>query len=59
MTFLPYETEEQQKERSEKESKQDESNKTEQKKLDQALQDLSKELDKSGEEPKSTEKSEE
>lgn len=59
VTFLPYETEEQQKERSEKESKQDESNKTEQKKLDQALQDLSKELDKSGEEPKSTEKSEE
>lgn len=59
VTFLPYETEEQQKERSEKETKQDESNKTEQKKLDQALQDLSKELDKSGEEPKSTEKSEE
>ncbi|MFY2151848.1 cell division protein FtsQ/DivIB [Mammaliicoccus sciuri] len=59
VTFLPYETEEQQKERSEKESKQDESNKTEQKKLDQALQDLSKELDKSGEEPKSIEKSEE
>lgn len=59
VTFLPYETEEQQKERSEKESKQDESNKTEQKKLDQALQDLSKELDKSGEEPESTEKSEE
>jgi len=59
VTFLPYETEEQQKERSEKETKQDENNKTEQKKLDQALQDLSKELDKSGEEPKSTEKSEE
>lgn len=59
VTFLPYETEEQQKERSEKETKQDASNKTEQKKLDQALQDLSKELDKSGEEPKSTEKSEE
>ncbi|MFU1789085.1 cell division protein FtsQ/DivIB [Mammaliicoccus sciuri] len=59
VTFLPYETEEQQKERSEKETKQDEINKTEQKKLDQALQDLSKELDKSGEEPKSTEKSEE
>ncbi|WP_172965069.1 cell division protein FtsQ/DivIB [Mammaliicoccus sciuri] len=59
MTFLPYETEEQQKERSEKETKQDESTKTEQKKLDQALQDLSKELDKSGEEPESTEKSEE
>jgi cell division protein FtsQ len=59
VTFLPYETEEQQKERSEKETKQDESNNTEQKKLDQALQDLSKELDKSGEEPKSTEKSEE
>lgn len=59
VTFLPYETEEQQKERSEKETKQDESTKTEQKKLDQALQDLSKELDKSGEEPKSTEKSEE
>ncbi|MEB6231885.1 cell division protein FtsQ/DivIB [Mammaliicoccus sciuri] len=59
VTFLPYETEEQQKERSEKETKQDESTKTEQKKLDQALQDLSKELDKSGEEPESTEKSEE
>lgn len=59
VTFLPYETEEQQKERSEKETKQDESTKTKQKKLDQALQDLSKELDKSGEEPESTEKSEE
>ncbi|UTI85142.1 cell division protein FtsQ/DivIB [Mammaliicoccus sciuri] len=59
VTFLPYETEEQQKERSEKETKQDESTKTEQKKLDQALQDLSKELDKSAEEPESTEKSEE
>lgn len=59
VTFLPYETKEQQSERSEKEAKQDESAKTEQKKLDQALQDLSKELDKSGEEPKSSEKSQE
>ncbi|QRO85088.1 cell division protein FtsQ/DivIB [Mammaliicoccus vitulinus] len=59
VTFLPYESKEQQKERSEKESEQDENAQTEQKKLDKALQDLSKELDKSGEESKSSEKSEE
>ena len=56
-TFLPYESKEQQKERANKESEQEENTKSEQQKLDQALQDLSKELEKSDEEPKSTEKS--
>ncbi|SCU36369.1 putative cell division protein [Mammaliicoccus lentus] len=57
VTFLPYESKEQQKERANKESEQEENTKSEQQKLDQALQDLSKELEKSDEEPKSTEKS--
>lgn len=56
-TFLPYESKEQQKERATKENEQEENTKSEQQKLDQALQDLSKELEKSDEEPKSTEKS--
>lgn len=56
-TFLPYESKEQQKERANKENEQEENTKSEQQKLDQALQDLSKELEKSDEEPKSTEKS--
>lgn len=58
-TFLPYETKEQQKERTDKEMKQEESTKTEHKKLDQALQDLSKEIDKSGKETKKDKKTEE
>lgn len=53
-TFLPYETKAQQEERTAQESEHEEETKTEQKKLDKALQDLSKELDKSGEEDKST-----
>src|SRR5699024_9106991 len=47
----------QKKERKKKENKKKENTKSEQQKLDQALQDLSKELEKSDEEPKSTEKS--